>query len=231
MEGQFDVSGYQVVPIKTFKEMLNIRDTIQSPILMFENVDQTVTEFIIPTNTQILYMFEIKVDNYDDIYGTPEQDICEEEPEVEEEEVVIINTEVPQEAIEEALAAPDVVLEEINYVEDNDVDYVGTEEEPGVEVIGVVWPEREKRNKVYRYDPNGEVLEKGDIVLVPTRDAAKDREVIRKAAVAHGNHKIDPDLHPHKIKKIIGVIKRHVETALVSTAEESAKAEQNSENQ
>jgi hypothetical protein len=75
MEGQFDVSGYQVVPIKTFKEMLNIRDTIQSPILMFENVDQTVTEFVIPTNTQILYMFEIKVDNYDDIYGTPEENL------------------------------------------------------------------------------------------------------------------------------------------------------------
>lgn len=75
MEGQFDVSGYQVVPIKTFKEMLNIRDTLQSPILMFENVDQTVTEFVIPTNSQILYMFEIKVDNYDDIYGTPEENL------------------------------------------------------------------------------------------------------------------------------------------------------------
>lgn len=222
MEGQFDVSGYQIVPIKTFKEMLNIRDTIQSPILMFENVDQTVTEFVIPTSTQILYMFEIKVDNYDDIYGAPE--------EPEEDEVVIINTEIPDEVINEALATPDVVLEEINYVEDNDVDYDGTEEDPGIEVIGVVWPEREKRNKVYRYDPNGEVLEKGDVVLVPTRDAIKDREVIRKAAVAHGNHKIDPSLHPHKIKKIIGVIKRHVETALASTPADGEKAEQNSEN-
>ena len=63
-------------------------------------------------------------------------------------------------------------------------------------------------------------LEKGDVVLVPTRDESKNREVIRKAAVAHENHKIDPAQHPYTIKKIIGVIKRHAETALTSTPEE-----------
>ena len=67
---------------------------------------------------------------------------------------------------------------------------------------------------LFRSDPNGEQLSEGDMVLVPTRDEAKDREVIRKAAIAHGNHKIDPELHPHAIKKIIGVIKRHAEAAL-----------------
>ena len=229
MEGEFDVTDYQIVPIKTFNEMLGIRDTIQSPILMFENLDQTMTEFVIPTNTKILYTFTIKVDNYDEIYAVPEEEepIIEEEPVVEEEpvieepvveepeeEVVIIEENVPEEAIEEALATPDVVLEEINYVEDNDVDYEGTEEEPGMEVVGVVWPERAKKNKVYRYDPNGEKLEKGDIVLVPTRDAAKNREVIRKAAITHGNHKIDPASHPYTLKKIIGVIRRHADTLL-----------------
>ena len=194
IEGQFDVEGYQVVPVKTFKEMLNIRDTIQSPILMFENIDQTVTEFVIPTNTKILYTFEIKVDNYDDIYGTPEPIIIEE---------------VPQEELEEALAAPDIVLEEINYIEDDD-----EELDEGVEVIGVVWPEKPNRNKVYRYDPNGETLEKGDIVLVPTMDHARKREVVRKAAVAHANHKIDPVLHPYALKKIIGVIRHQVQHVL-----------------
>ena len=194
IEGQFDVEGYQVVPVKTFKEMLNIRDTIQSPILMFENIDQTVTEFVIPTNTKILYTFEIKVDNYDDIYGTPEPIIIEE---------------IPQEELEEALEAPDIVLEEIDYVEDND-----EELDEGVEVIGVVWPEKPNRNKVYRYDPNGETLEKGDIVLVPTMDHARKREVVRKAAVAHANHKIDPVLHPYALKKIIGVIRHQVQHVL-----------------
>lgn len=202
IEGQFDVTGYQVVAVKTFKEMLNIRDTIQSPILMFENIDQTLTEFLIPTNTKILYTYEIKVDNYDYIYGINQ----------EEEEVVIMNDEIPEEEINEALATPDVILEDTDYVEDQDVDT-----DNGVEVVGVVWPEKAKRNKVYRYDPNGEVFEKGDIVLVPTMDRAKNREVIRKAAIAHANHKIDPATLNHPLKKVVGVIRHHVESVL-STA-------------
>jgi hypothetical protein len=162
---------------------------------MFENIDQTVTEFVIPTNTnKILYTFEIRVDNYDDIYGTPDPIIIED---------------VPEEELEEALETPDIVLEEIDYVEDND-----EELDEGVEVIGVVWPEKPNRNKVYRYDPNGETLEKGDIVLVPTMDHAKKREVVRKAAVAHANHKIDPVSHPYALKKIIGVIRHQVQHVL-----------------
>jgi hypothetical protein len=204
IEGQFDVTGYQVVPVKTFKEMLNIRDTIQSPILMFENLDQTVTEFVIPTNTsKILYTFEIKVDNYDDIYGTPEPIIIEE---------------VPEEVLEEALSTPDIDITQINYDEDND-----DELEEGIEVVGVVWPEKPDHNKVYRYDPNGEKLEKGDIVLVPTMDKARNREVVRKAAIAHGNHRIDPASHPHALKKIIGVIRHHVEHVLTPEANKNAK--------
>ena len=223
----FDTEGYQILFIKTFNEMLGIRDTIQSPILMCENADQTKTQFMIPTNTKILYVFEIKVDNYDALYGEPEQEEIVEEPieepieepveEIEEEEeVVLVDESVPEEEVSEALAEPDIELEEISYVEDND-----EELDEGVEVIGVVWPEKAKNNKVYRYDPNGEQLEKGDLVLVPTRDVHKNREVIRKAAVAHENHKIDPALHPYTIKKIIGVIKRHAENALTSKSEES----------
>ena len=66
----FDVTGYQIVAIASFREMLSIRDTIQSPVLMSENTDQTRTQFFIPTNTKILYLFEIKVDNYDELYGS-----------------------------------------------------------------------------------------------------------------------------------------------------------------
>lgn len=72
MEGDFDDEGYQILPIKTFTEMLGIRDTIQAPILMTENRDQTKSRFLIPTNTKLLYVFEIKVDNYDELYGTAE---------------------------------------------------------------------------------------------------------------------------------------------------------------
>lgn len=65
----FDTMGYQILEIASFREMLAIRDTIQSPILMSENTDQTRTQFFIPTNTKLLYIFEIKVDNYDELYG------------------------------------------------------------------------------------------------------------------------------------------------------------------
>ena len=131
----------------------------------------------------------------------------------------VVVEDIPEEELSEALETPDVVLEEINYVEDND-----EELEEGVEVIGVVWPEKANRNKVYRYDPDGEKLEKGDLVLVPTRDVHKNKEVIRKAAVAHENHRIDPALHPHAIKKIIGVIRRHADAVL---APAHTDAEQN----
>ena len=237
MDGEFNEEGYQIVMIKTFNEMLGIRDTIQSPILMTENRDETMTRFLIPTNTKILYTYEIKVDNYDFIYGiipneleeTPVEEAPIEETSVEEtpieetsveetpiEETIILSNDVSTEEIVEALAQPDIVLSEIEYVEDNDAEFEVAEDEPGVEVIGVVWPERAHKNKVYRYDPNGEELQKGDIVLVPTRDAARDRNVIRKAAVAHENHRVDPEHIKHPLKKIIGVIKRKAEEALTS---------------
>lgn len=201
MEGEFNVEGYQIVPIKTFNEMLGIRDTIQSPILMFENLDQTMTEFLIPTNTKILYTYCIKVENYDEIYGEPE-----EEP--------TVLAEAHQEEQLEVLP------------EEPDCPEVDPVVEDGVEVVGVVWPEKTKQNKVYRYDPNGEQLEKGDVVLVPTRDNHKDREVVRKVDVSHGNHIIEPDTHPYVLKKIIGVIKRHTETALAPKQEGKEEKEE-----
>ena len=69
MEGDFDDQGYQVIRIKRFEDLLGIRDTLQAPVLMTENKDQTMSRFLIPTDSKILYAFEIKVDNYDEIYG------------------------------------------------------------------------------------------------------------------------------------------------------------------
>ena len=115
---------------------------------------------------------------------------------------------------------PDVVLEEIEYDDSDDEEYEGSEEEPGIEVVGVVWPERAHKNKIYRYDPNGEKLSRGDVVLVPSRDEGRKRDIIRKAAVAHANHKADPDQIEFTLKKIIGVVKRKAEHALTSNVED-----------
>ena len=201
--------------IKTFTEMLGIRDTLQSPILVFENRDCTMTRFFIPTNTKILYVFEIKVDNFDEIYGLIFTNESEEE---DNSDAIILAEDVDEEELKEAMSEPDVSLSDIEFVPDDDDDFAAAEDEPGVEVIGVVWPERAHKNKVYRYDPDGEKLNQGDIVLVPTRDAERDREVIRKAAVAHENHRVEPEHIKHPLKKIIGIVKRKVETVLTPDA-------------
>jgi len=78
INNEFDTSGYQILYVKTFTEMLGIRDTIQSPILMSENEDKTRTQFIIPTSAKLLYIHEIKVEDYDAIYGISETEATEE---------------------------------------------------------------------------------------------------------------------------------------------------------
>jgi len=197
---EFDTEGYQILAVGSFNEMLSIRDTLQSPILMCENEDKTKTEFIIPSNTKILYTYEIKVENYDEIYAKAEE--AADEPE-------IIAEDVNGEELAEALEAPTVELEDIEYVDTED-----EETDEGVEVIGVVWPEKAHNNKVYRYDPDGHEVNEGDIVLVPSRDVHRNRDIIRKAAVAHGNHKVSPETLKHPLKKMIGIVKRKAELGL-----------------
>ena len=205
LEEEFDTEGYQILRIKTFEQMLSIRDTLQSPILMYENEDRTMSRFVILTNTKALHLFDIKVDNYDLIYG------------IEEEQAnIFVEEGVDEVELAEAMATPDVELADIEYVDEIDEAY---NDENGVEVIGVVWPEREHKNKIYRYDPNGHTLDDGDIVLVPTRDAAHDKIVIRKAAVAHGNHRIDPQSLKHPLKKIMGIVRHKTVSALTPDSE------------
>lgn len=232
----FNDEGYQILMVNEFVEMLEIRDTLQSPILMNENEDKTCTRFIIPTNTKVLYVYEVKVDDYDEIYAAeaeadalavtgelPEMpEVVEEaetpaEPEMEEETVILMEEmqdEAMAEAVAEAVATRSWSLSEIDFEAEED-----EEVEDGVEVVGVVWPEREKKNKVYRYDPNGEKVTQGDIVLVPSRDEAQSRDIVRKATVAYGNHKVDPEALKHPLKKIIGIVKRKAEAALMPKAE------------
>ena len=125
------------------------------------------------------------------------------------EEIVLFDGEtVSEEIIEEIASEPTPELTEIDFDDASEeiVDFVESEEHPGVDVIGVVWPERPKRNKIYRYDPDGEAVTIGDVVIVPTRDESRNREVIRKAAVAHANHKVPTEDLKHPLKKIVGVL-------------------------
>ena len=327
INNMFETTGYQVIYVNTFDEMLEIRDTIQAPILMHENEDQTCCKFIIPTDSKLLYVYLISVEGYVDpppakveepAHTTivkpnitnvvrpvvkvvvnpapapapapePEPVIKTvlEEPEVEADETVevialaeevmepeeaeetveieaaeeveeIVEVEAAEEVVEEIVEiepaeeveetveveAAEEIIEEVVEVEEIEipeelpvielaevieeqdteteellssipqVDEAEAPEEEGVEAIDVFWKERP--GKTYRYDPNGFRVENGDVVLVPSRDEASHRDIVREAEVARGNYRIDPDMLDRPLKKIIGVVRRKAEELFVS---------------
>ena len=56
---KFDFTGYKTVKIDDFADMLEIRDTINQPILMVENSENS-TCFMIPSNTKIVYIYLLR---------------------------------------------------------------------------------------------------------------------------------------------------------------------------
>ena len=259
----FKTQGYQVIVVDSFDEMLEIRDTIQAPILMHENDDKTCTKFMIPTDSKLLYLYEIKIEGYEDpetdeaesqpttvvqpnitnivrpvvkVVVTPPtppapQPTCEATTIIEEAEVEIEadgdNTPTVTATVDEAedpIEDSSELIEEKSELEVDEIlasiPEVKEEETNTVDAIDIFWEERE--HKIYRYDPDGNTVEEGDTVLVPTRDNANDRDVVREAEVVRGNYKIDPATLDHPLKKIIGVVKRKAEkffTAMITPEE------------
>ena len=132
LRNPFDSTGYQILEIDSFNEMLEIRDTLQLPILMHENEDKTCTVFMIPVDSKLLYSFEIKVDNYDEIYApeTLGDDAVNEEELVEAtEELLALEFEEDTEGenVEET-EIPDVEEETTEETEIPDVEEETTEE-------------------------------------------------------------------------------------------------------
>lgn len=60
VNGTFDISGFKSLKMDSFEDMLEIRDTINEPILMIENAKKTGVYFIIPSSNKILYNYSIK---------------------------------------------------------------------------------------------------------------------------------------------------------------------------
>ncbi|MBR3879377.1 MAG: hypothetical protein IKJ24_04550 [Clostridia bacterium] len=262
INNMFDTGGYQIIMVDTFDEMLEIRDTIQAPILMNENADKTCTKFIIPTDSKLLYVYTVSVEGYSEPEAEPKDtapttivqpnitnvvrpvvkvvvntppapekptepeptiETVLEEPEVEADEALEVEATVEQEESEvevdetpdeeaktEELVEPEAEVEELIAA----IPEIEETEEIGVDAIDVFWKERP--DKTYRYDPDGNEVECGDIVLVPTRDIHNDREIVREAEVSKGNYKIDPETLDHPLKKIIGVVKRKAEKIFTS---------------
>lgn len=253
----FDQSGYQRVLVDTFDEMLEIRDTIQAPILMYENEEKTCTKFLIPTDSKLLYVYEIKMNGYSEPEAAPKADAAApttivqpkitnvvrpvvkvvlntppaqetepvietvlENPQVEtDENVEVVAT--TEEADEENDQKIEVLLNSIPEAEESEI-----VDETGVDAIDVFWKERPE--KTYRYDPNGNKVENGDVVLVPTRDVHQDKDIVREAEVSRGNYKVDPDTLDNPLKKIIGVVRRKAEqvfTAMITPQEKDSEEE------
>ena len=123
----FNEDGYQVLNINSIKEMLELRDTLQMPILMYENEDKTYSKFFLPTLNHVLYKFEVKVDNYDELYKTQEQTIGaivnEEIEDIENEEVdAKIDERIETEEIEEDIETEEVDEEIEEDIETEEVD-------------------------------------------------------------------------------------------------------------
>ncbi len=257
----FETHGYQILMVNTFDEMLEIRDTIQAPILMYENEDKTCAKFMIPTDSKLLYVYKIEVEGYIEpeiekkeesatttvvkpnitnivrpvvkvVVTAPTAPKPDPEPEVETIlEEAEIEIEAPEEDTPEVIAT--VETEEDKEIAEilSTIPVAEEEEEDGnlVEAIDVIWKERD--SKSYRYDPDGNVVEEGDVVLVPTRDVHSDREVVREAEVSKGNYKIDPTELNHPLKKIIGVVKRKAEqvfTAMITHDDKNTEDEDKS---
>ncbi len=79
--------------------------------------------------------------------------------------------------------------------------------EEGIEVIDVAWPESMAKNKIYKYDPCGEILHRGDTVLVPTFDRHRHGEILRMATVINGNYRVESLPEGRVLKKIERVLR------------------------
>lgn len=288
INNRFSTIGYQIILVDKFDELLEIKDTIQAPILMYENEDNTCAKFMIPTDSKLLYLYEISVEGYEDpvtekaaepthttivkpnitnvvrpvvkvvvnsASSSPEPEadanietiVEDAEVEIEADDknapTVITTVEesedtddISDEALEENSEEISEEISESDEKTDAEVKEILAsipkieDEDNTVEAIDVFWEER--THKTYRYDPDGNKVEAGDVVLVPTRDEHSDKNVIREAEVAKGNYKVDPATLDHPLKKIIGVVKRRAEkvfTAMITPDDTSD--DENTENE
>lgn len=62
---KLEFTDCKVIEVSTFVEMLEIRDTILKPILMQEDEDKTWAKFIIPAETNLVYMYQMKMEDFE----------------------------------------------------------------------------------------------------------------------------------------------------------------------
>ena len=61
INSDINLGDYEVVDVDTFTDMLEIRDTIQQPILMVEDKAHRETRFMIPSRNNFIYIYVLKM--------------------------------------------------------------------------------------------------------------------------------------------------------------------------
>lgn len=73
---KLEFTDCKVIEVSTFVEMLEIRDTILKPILMQEDEDKTWAKFIIPAETNLVYMYQMKLEDFEKEIAQLEEKKC-----------------------------------------------------------------------------------------------------------------------------------------------------------
>ena len=62
LNNEFDFEGHQILEIKSFEDLLQIKETLNKPILMTEKSLAMETYFFIPSEKNV-YVYELKAGN------------------------------------------------------------------------------------------------------------------------------------------------------------------------
>jgi len=63
LNNEFVFGDYQILEIKSFEDLLQVRETINKPILMTEKTSAMETYFFIPSDNNVVYIYELKTGN------------------------------------------------------------------------------------------------------------------------------------------------------------------------
>ena len=241
-KNDFDPSGYQVLHVERFDELLEIRETVSAPILMYANDEELYTRFYVPTGAMLLYVYEIKVEGCETAQCDPlpkncpcaANTTCPRAPQTPSAPVATPVVAPEDKATEEAQKA-DAPAEEVATKEEQAFLYDSNEcvwltdlssEEAqalteelteelmeaaaaaGVDAIDVILGDHNET-----FDPDGNLLECGDVVSVTENDVPVEAEVVK------GNYRVDPATLDKPLAKILGVVRRKAEqvfTAMIT---------------
>jgi len=112
---RFSSNGYKIIKIRTIEELIQIRDTLQKPVILCENEDKTCSKFFIIDN-DVMYLHGICVEGFEDLLEQDDYDDI----------VEVIET---NDVLEEANDNEEVVVEEAPVVTNEDLEDLEDEEE------------------------------------------------------------------------------------------------------